>query len=202
MSSLPFMKQYVSKPKTVGAVLPSSKYLADRIIKYINFDYACYIVEYGPGTGVFTDRMLRERKQDTIILLFECNAEFYKILKQKYKDEQNFYIVNDSAEHIGKYLATYGIPYVDYIVSGLPFASLPRDVSSSILAQTRKYLKEGGRFITFQYTLTMKSFIGQFFNEIGIEREVRNFPPAYVFCCSEAFALAPSILQKQWVDKK
>jgi len=184
MSRLPFVKQYVSKPKTVGAVLPSSKYLADRIIKCINFDDARYIVEYGPGTGVFTDRMLRDRAQDTIILLFECNIEFYKILKQKYENEPNLYIVNDSAEHIGKYLAEYGISLVDYIVSGLPFASLPRDASSRILTQTRKYLKEDGRFITFQYTLTKKNFIAQFFNEIDIEREVRNFPPAYVFCCN------------------
>jgi len=184
MSRFPFVKQYVSKPKTVGAVLPSSKYLADRIIKHINFDDAHYIVEYGPGTGVFTDRILRERNQETMILLFECNTEFYKILTRKYKDEPNLYIINDSAEHIEKYFTEYGIPCVDYIVSGLPFASLPHNVSSSILIQTRKHLKEGGRFITFQYTLTKKSLIDQYFKEINIEREVRNFPPAYVFCSS------------------
>jgi len=73
---------------------------------------------------------------------------------------------------------------IDYIVSGLPFASLPKDVSSNILKETQKYLNEEGKFITFQYTLLKKDFIKKYFNEVSIKREVRNVPPAYVICCS------------------
>lgn len=184
MDVLSFIKQYITKPRTVGAIFPSSKYLAKRMIENIDFNCASYIVEYGPGTGVFTEIMIKKRKRDTKILLFESNKEFYNLLLSKYKDEPNLYIINDSAECIEKYLIRYNIPWVDYIVSGLPFASLPHNVSTNILKQAQKLLKDNGKFITFQYTLLKKDFIGQYFNELSIIWEVRNLPPAYVFCCS------------------
>jgi len=184
MERLSFIKEYITSPRIVGAILPSSKYLTSRMIENIHFNRASYIVEYGPGTGVFTEKIIKRRKRDAVVLLFESNKEFHNLLKEKYKDEPNLYIINDSAEYIEKYLVMYDIPWIDYVVSGLPFASLPHNISSNILKQTKKHLKEDGKFITFQYTLLKKNFIGQFFNKVSIKREVRNVPPAYVFCCS------------------
>ena len=117
MDGLSFIKQYITKPRTVGAILPSSEYLADKMVETIDFKSASHIMEYGPGTGVFTDRILEMRKSSTIILLFETNEVFYNLLQKKYKNEPNLYIINDSAEHIEKYMARYHIPWVDYIVS-------------------------------------------------------------------------------------
>ncbi len=75
------------------------------------------------------------------------------------------------------------IPWIDYIVSGLPFASLPQQVSSNILKLTQMHLRQGGKFITFQYTLLKKDLIGKYFNKVEIGRELRNIPPAYIFSC-------------------
>ncbi|AJA47677.1 phospholipid N-methyltransferase [Clostridium pasteurianum DSM 525 = ATCC 6013] len=184
MNFLLFLKQYITKPRTVGAVLPSSKYLATKMIENVDFNYSSCIVEYGPGTGVFTERILKKRKKNTMVFLFETNKNFYNLIKEKYRDEPNFYIINNSAEYIGKYLKKYGICKADYIVSGLPFASLPNNISSNILTETEKYLNKHGKFITFQYTLLKKNFIEKYFNEIHIKRELRNVPPAYVLCCT------------------
>lgn len=186
MDKLLFLKQYITQPRTVGALLPSSKYLAAKMIKNINFNCSSCIVEYGPGTGIFTKKILKEREKSTLVLLFETNKNFYNLIKEKYKNEPNFHIFNDSAEYIGKYLKKYGVPKADYVVSGLPFASLPNDISSNILTETKKYLKKGGKFITFQYTLLKRNFIKKYFDEIYIKREWRNVLPAYVFCCSNA----------------
>jgi len=183
MSRLSFILQYIMKPRTVGAVMPSSKYLAQKMMQGIDFDSAVCIVEYGPGTGVFTEEILKRRRQDTLVLLFEMDKAFYEMLQKKYEGIESLRIINDSAERIGEYLKKHGIDYADYIVSGLPFASLPQSVSVNILSQTKRYLKQGGRFITFQYTLFKKDFIGQFFDEIDVTRELRNVPPAYVLCC-------------------
>jgi len=183
MNSLTFIKQYFFKPRTVGAILPSSKYLAQKMVKTIDFENARYIAEYGPGTGVFTKLLLTKRNPDTRILLIERDESFYAILKDKYGNEPNVYIINDSAEHIGKLLSQYDMPHADYIISGLPFASLPQNVSSNILEQTKDQLHSKGEFITFQYTLLKKDFIGKYFNKISVTREFRNVPPAYVLCC-------------------
>ena len=184
MDWLTFIKQYITKPKTVGAILPSSKHLAVKMIENIDFCTANCIVEYGPGTGVFTDIVLKMRKRGNLLLLFESNNKFFILLKEKYKNIQDLYIINDSAECIGKYMAMHHIPWVDYIISGLPFASLPQGVSANILKQAKMHLRQDGRFITFQNTLLKKKFIGQYFNKIEIKRELRNIPPAYVLCCS------------------
>jgi phospholipid N-methyltransferase len=184
MDKLIFLKQFFKRPRTVGAILPSSKYLADKMIEGLDFKNAEYIVEFGPGTGIFTRNIVRNRNTNTVIILFENNYKFCKILREKYKNEPNLYIINDSAEYMDNYLSEYNIPYVDYIVSGLPFASLPSKVSSNILSKAQSCLKNNGKFITFQYTLLKKKFIKQYFDEVYISWELRNIPPAYVFYCS------------------
>jgi len=183
MSNLSFIKEYLTKPRTVGAVLPSSKYLARKMVKDINFSIATCIVEYGPGTGVFTEKIVESMKEDTILILLENNESFYRELCKKFANDQNVYIMRDSAENIGKHLATHGLEAADYVVSGLPFASIPADISLRILAQTKKHLKIGGCFITFQYTLLKKEFIGQFFGKVKLRWEFRNVPPAFVLSC-------------------
>ena len=178
-----FISQFTLKPRTVGAVLPSSKYLAKKMLDGIDFSNAKYIVEYGPGTGVFTDKIIEKRSNVAVLMIIENNIEFYKLLTERYKHEDNLIIIHGSAANVDKYMTLHNMPYIDYVVSGLPFASLPKDVSNDILTKTKKHLKEDGKFITFQYTTFKKEFINQYFEQIDIKREYRNMPPAYVFSC-------------------
>ncbi|MBZ9609465.1 hypothetical protein G9F73_016900 [Clostridium estertheticum] len=106
--------------------------------------------------GVFTDKLIKKRNKDTVIIIIEYNNEFYKLLKEKFKGEKNFLIVNDSAENIDKYLRMHDIPYVDYVISGLPFSSLPQKISCDILNKTNEILRKEGKFITFQYDCLRK----------------------------------------------
>lgn len=179
-----FLFQYLLNPRTVGAILPSSKNLAQRMVDNIDFETADYIVEYGPGTGVFTDKIIDNREPHTVVMLIESNREFCKLLKEKYKNEENIFIVNGSAEDTDKYINEYGIPYIDYVVSGLPFTSLPKGISNTILIKTKRLLGDHGKFVTFQYTQLKKKLICQYFKRIEVKREFRNIPPAYVFSCS------------------
>lgn len=178
-----FLFEYLKSPRTVGAVAPSSKKLAEKMLDDIDFEKAKCIVEYGPGTGVFTERLMRKVKKNTLLMLIEYNEEFCKQLEEKYNEYSNVLVINDSAENIDKHLKKYGIKEVDYVVSGLPFASLPKSMSNKILKKTKEILKENGMFITFQYTLFKKGYIGSYFEDISLERVVFNIPPAYVLKC-------------------
>ncbi len=183
MKELSFILQYIRKPRATGAILPSSNYLADKMVEDIDFKHARCIVEYGPGTGIFTEKLLENRSENTIVMLFEYNQEFCDLLKDKFREEKNLYIINDSAENVDKYLAKYAVDNVDYIISGLPFASLPKEVSENILEQTKNVLKKNGKFVTFQYSLFKMKFIKKYFRYIDLKREFRNIPPAYVLNC-------------------
>ena len=59
---LNFLKEYIKHPRTVGAVAPSSRRLANGMMMPIDFENASCILEFGPGTGVFTEELIRRRK--------------------------------------------------------------------------------------------------------------------------------------------
>lgn len=183
MKIVKFLIEYFKSPRTVGAVAPSSQKLADKMVRDIDFEKAKCIIEYGPGTGVFTDKLVEGKNKDTILLLLEYNKEFCKQLEERYVGYDNIILINDSAENVDKYLKEYNINKVDYVVSGLPFASLPKNISNKILRKTKSILKKDGLFITFQYTLLKKEFIAGYFRKIDLERVVFNVPPAYVLKC-------------------
>lgn len=180
-----FIIQYIKNPRTVGAVAPSSKKLAYKMIEDIDFENASCIVEYGPGMGVFTEKILNKKKRSTIFIAIEYNVEFYKVLKEKYNGEKNFILINDSAENLVNYLNENGIDKIDYIISGLPFASLPHAMSKKILSITKENLKDKGQFITFQYSLLKMKFFETYFDKIRIKKVFLNFPPAYVLKCKK-----------------
>lgn len=178
-----FLIEYLKSPRTVGAVAPSSKKLAEKMAGDIDFETARCIVEYGPGTGVFTETLMKKIRKHTSLLLIEYNEEFCKQLEERYSDYSNVIVINDSAENIDKHLKKYGVKEVDYVVSGLPFASLPKSMSNKILKKTKEILRHNGMFITFQYTLLKKGYIGSYFKDISLERVILNLPPAYVLKC-------------------
>ncbi|KIE45000.1 mraW methylase family protein [Clostridium argentinense CDC 2741] len=178
-----FIKQYLKNPKTVGAVAPSSEKLAYKMIEDINFLNASCIIEYGPGTGVFTEKILNKKKDSTIFIAIEYNKEFYEILKDKFKEENNFILVNDSAENLKEYIYKYNIDKIDYVISGLPFTSLPNSMGHEILSATKEILGTKGEFITFQYTLLKMKLFKDYFRDIKRKRVFLNLPPAHVLKC-------------------
>ena len=179
-----FLLEYIKNPRKVGAIVSSSKYLANEMINSRDFQKAECIVEYGPGTGAFTEKILSRTKDTTTIILIEVNNEFYNILKKLYGYKRNVIILNDSAENIKDILKRYSIKKVDYIISGLPFASLSETMSNTILNRTSEVIGESGQFITFQYTLFKRKYIESFFGKVKHKRILRNIPPAYVLRCN------------------
>lgn len=73
MKTLSFLFEYIVNPTSVSAILPSSRFLGDKMIEGIDFKTAKYIVEYGPGTGVFTEKLLEKRNPHKLEILFRCH---------------------------------------------------------------------------------------------------------------------------------
>ncbi|MCY6485773.1 SAM-dependent methyltransferase [Clostridium aestuarii] len=185
MEATTFIRNFIKYPDMIGAVWPSSKFLAKKMITDVNFENAKCIVEYGPGTGIFTNELIKNKKENTILLVLELNKELYNTLEEKYSNIKNVHIINDTAENVGMYVNQYGFECADYIISGLPFTAFPEELSKSILTNTLEILNKEGKFITFQYTLLKKNFMKKFFPSININFEMINIPPAFVFSCSK-----------------
>lgn len=177
---LKFFMEYIMHPGKIGAIAPSSRFLAEKMIETVSFDDARCIVEYGPGTGVFTKEIIRRKMEHCTYLIIEQNESFYRQLQKKYQDKPHVHVIHGSAEHIKMFLEEHNITKADYIVSGLPFASLPKEVSAAILNMTQEVLSCEGQFLTFQYTKLKLSLFQEYFKIQRIRREYRNLPPAYV----------------------
>lgn len=181
--NMSFIVQYLLHPRSVGAVKPSSKHLAKKMVEDVNFCKARCIAELGAGTGVFTEEVVKAKRDETVYLVFEINDAFYRTLNDKYGSIPNVHIIHDSAEKLASCLAKYGFSRSDYILSGLPFASLPKETSDRILRECRRCLTAGGSFITFQYTRLKLPLFRKYFAKISLKKENRNVPPAYIMNC-------------------
>ena len=172
--------EFLKHPRKIGAIAPSGKQLSASMMAPIDFTSANVIVEYGPGTGSFTKELVTRRKADTVLILIEQNRAFCEQLRAAYGDLPNLFIMHGSAENVGRYLEACGVHSAGYIVSGLPFTSLPAAVSDNILNATKLVLGQEGKFITFQYSLVKKKFLEGYFQMINCRKVINNLPPAFV----------------------
>ncbi|MDB5235622.1 MAG: hypothetical protein JWR44_2615 [Hymenobacter sp.] len=178
----PFVEEFFRNPATVGSLVPSSQELTDTVMAPIDFATARCIVEYGPGTGVFTDLIIRRRRAETVVVLVEVNESFCELLKERYSGQPHVHVVLGSADKTGEYLAEIGAPPPDYVVCGLPFTSLPLRLGWRILEHTGQLLQPSkGKLILFQYSRKNTKLFERFFAPLDQEHVLLNLPPAYVF---------------------
>ncbi len=179
-----FRKQFWKDKKMVGAMAPSSKYLAQKMVENIDFSTVNIIVELGPGTGVFTDEIITRMSKDAHLLVFELNDLFYESLAKRINDPR-VHIIHDSAEHIEKYLQLYQLDKADVVVSSLPLAVFSEDLRKSVLDASHRSLKPYGRYIQFQYSLQAKKLLKALYKRVSIGFTPFNFPPAFVYTCEK-----------------
>ncbi|UOQ69997.1 class I SAM-dependent methyltransferase [Hymenobacter cellulosilyticus] len=175
-----FLEEFLRNPATVGSMVPSSRELTDKVTEPIDFATAACIVEYGPGTGVFTDILMARRRPETVLVLIEVSRRFCQLLQERYAGHPNVHVIHGSADQTAQYLRPLGVDKVDYVVSGLPFSSLPRRLGWRILEHTSQLLRPEGRLILFQYSLRNTRLFERFFRPVGQEHVLLNLPPAYV----------------------
>lgn len=149
----------------------------------LSLSKAKLVVELGPGTGVFTEKLLELIGSKTRLLVIEINPEFYNSLKNKITDSR-VTLINGSAADIQFYLRKMNATEVDYIISSLPLAVLPLSLRSRIVISARETLKQKGKYVQFQYTLQSQKMLEKVFNNVQIKTCLLNLPPAFIYSCS------------------
>lgn len=179
--ALKFMCKYVRHPARIGAVCPSSSFLARRMAAAVgSVVEGDVIVELGAGTGAVTSKLCPlAAGGGAKLYCVEFDGALARILEERFPAAV---IVNDSAENIEKILAGEDSKRVKAIVSCLPLVSLPGKVVSAILNASENALPKGGRFIQFTYNL-VRSPESLGFKKMRHEKVsfvALNIPPARV----------------------
>lgn len=178
MNNIAFLKNFM-KDVEVGAVCPTSPFAVRQLCRKIDFDKACVIVEYGPGTGVFADSFLKKMTAESKLILIETNSEFCKILKC-IKDPR-LRVFQDSAENISNILNECGEDSADYIVSGIPLSLISKKVKQNIIANTRGALSGNGKFLVYQYSTFARKYLSRYFKRVIVDFVPFNIPPIFIF---------------------
>ena len=71
--------------------------------------------------------------------------------------------------------------HADYVLSGLPFSTLPPGVGDAIAEATAKVIRPGGAFLVYQFSPKVRDFIEPHFEPIKRGFEWINVPPATLF---------------------
>lgn len=181
--NLQFVVEFMKQPKEIGAIAPSSIYLARKMTPEKFFRDAKVVVELGAGMGHFTKEIVQKKPHGCKIIVFETNPLFSDGLAEQYRSREDVLVLLETAENLPMILRGLGIEQVDLIVSGLPFSSFEMEKTSTILNGVREVLNAQGTFLAFQYSKYRKKIFEQVFESVTYERELRNLPPAYVFEC-------------------
>jgi phospholipid N-methyltransferase len=185
MSRRSFLREFFKANRMVGSVLPSSRFLSGKMLAPIDFSKSKVVVELGPGTGVFTKALLKAMPQDSQLLVIELNEAFFKNLEKQIQAPQ-LKLIHGSATEIKDYLNALGIDKADYIVSSLPLSNFPKELRDQILTSCISSLQSDGKFIQFQYSRGLKKLYGKYFSKVSIDYTVLNFPPAFIYTCSNS----------------
>lgn len=180
-----FASNFFKHPAMLGSIIPSSRHLIEKLLAPVDWSRAKRVVEYGPGVATFTRALLERMPEDGELLVMELNRDFAEYVRERVQDPR-LTIAHASAASLDEWTEQLGWAGVDYIVSGIPFSTMPADTRDEILETTRNGLAETGEFLVFQFSNAVFPFLKDTFALVDKDFEVRNIPPAHCYRCRVA----------------
>lgn len=180
-----FFKEAISTAKTSGTIIPSSRFLAEKMLKHVDFNNSDLIVELGPGNGAITKHILNKIQPKTKLVCFEINEAFYQELLKI--DHPQCVVLKASAENIREEIKQLGYDKADAIISSLPLSIIPNEVAQNILEESYQTLKNKAPFTQFQYSLNYYKKLKEIFKKknVSLNFEPLNIPPAFIYNCTK-----------------
>lgn len=172
-----FFKRFVKNPKHLGSLIPSSKKLATFIGSVVAKDNLYgqfnknHVVELGPGTGRFTEELL---KLDINLTCVEIDEYLCSFLTKHFNGLD---IINGDARYLKKILPESLTGNISTIVSGIPLMNLSKSIRNEIINSCFEVLSADGKLFQFTYNpLPLIPPKGYKCQKIGVVWS--NLPPA------------------------
>jgi phosphatidylethanolamine/phosphatidyl-N-methylethanolamine N-methyltransferase len=174
-----FIRSWIERPLSVGAVTPSGKVLARTMARYVDPQSTGPVVELGPGTGPVTEALVEAGVEPSRLVLVEFDPTFCRILRSRYPEAT---LVQGDAYSLRRLLETLLIQPAAAVVSGLPLITKPLTMRLRLLRDAFDLMLPGAPFVQFTYSVAapVPKRLGGFTAEAS-ERIWLNIPPARVW---------------------
>jgi len=179
-----FIRSWIERPLSIGAVTPSGKILARTMARYVDPDSSGPVVELGPGTGPVTEALVAAGVSPSRLVLVEFNPSFCRILQSRYPEAT---LVQGDAYSLRRLLETLLIQPAAAVVSGLPLVTKPIRERWRLIRDAFDLMVPGAPFVQFTYSVAspLPKRLGGFTAEAS-ERIWMNLPPARVWVYRKA----------------
>jgi phosphatidylethanolamine/phosphatidyl-N-methylethanolamine N-methyltransferase len=174
-----FIRSWMEKPLSIGAVTPSGKMLARTMAQYVDPEIPGPVVELGPGTGPVTEALVQQGVHPSRLVLVEFNPHFCQMLRKRFPDAT---VVRADAYSLRGAVAALVSAPAAAVVSGLPLVTKPMKKRLKLLSEAFALMQPGAPFIQFTYAVMPpipKALTGV--NAEASERIWMNVPPARVW---------------------
>jgi phosphatidylethanolamine/phosphatidyl-N-methylethanolamine N-methyltransferase len=175
-----FFKGFVKHPVMVGSIIPSSRWTVEKMLAPVDWGNTKLFVEYGPGVGTFCQPVLDRLRPDATLLVIDLNEDFIAYLRKTFRDSR-FIAVHGSAADVNEIIGQFGFKHADYVLSGLPFSTLPNNLGPVIAEETARAIRAGGAFLVYQFRARARDFMAPHFRKIDSGFEFWNVLPCHLF---------------------
>lgn len=165
--------------KTVGTVFPFTAVASRKMIQTVDFNHGKNFVELGGGNGAVTRELLKKMRPDARLIVFELDPKYAASLRQII--DRRLTVIQDSAEHLEKYLKQEGMEQVDAVLSTLPLVIFEKRLRNRIMDEVMRVLKPGGCYIQMQFSVMTKKEMKARFKNMRITFTPFNMPPAFFY---------------------
>lgn len=166
----------------LGSLVPSSRFLVNHVLAEVDWSRTRVFLEYGPGVGTFTAEILRRMRPDAVLVALETNTDFVRFLRRRFQDDR-LHLVHGSAALADTALAALGLDHADYVLSGIPYTTMPPELRETILRKTHSVLHPSGVFLVYQFTRSVLPYLQEVFRLVHQDFEPLNVMPARLFYC-------------------
>jgi len=174
-----FIRSWIEKPLSTGAVMPSSKALARTMARYVDAEASGPVIELGPGTGPVTEALVEHGIDQSRLVLVEFNPDFCRLLRARYPEAT---VVQGDAYRLRRIVEVYVREPAAAVVSGLPLLTKPLRTRLRLMADAIGLLAPGAPFVQFTYAMVPpipKALSG--IRVVASELIWLNLPPARVW---------------------
>ncbi len=147
---LQFIRSWIDKPLSVGAVMPSSKVLARTMARYVDPQSDGPVIELGPGTGPVTEALVKRGIDPKRLVLVEFNPDFCRLLRTRYPAAT---VVQGDAYRLRRLVGTLLKDPAAAVVSGLPLVTKPLRTRLRLISDAMALLSPGAPFVQFTYAM-------------------------------------------------
>jgi phosphatidylethanolamine/phosphatidyl-N-methylethanolamine N-methyltransferase len=186
-----FFRQWLKNPLAIAAISPSSKELAQKMLKEIP-RHGERLIELGAGTGVFTREILAQGYKPDNLLVLELNQALHLHLQEQFPSVRVLCADAQELDVVAKKSGFLSNGSVDAVISGLGMLSMGKSTQKAILSAAFSVMNPQGKFIQFTYGPT-NPVASEVRKELGLSSHrggftLWNMPPAVVYVLSRTRA--------------